>query len=308
MTPRLIIAAFSMTLSGVALAQTQSVPATVLQTPQAAEEHARIVEQHAQEMARAAEAHADNAHRVAELAEVQALRIRASFDDAEPGEKLAYLGVVVDTIDRSLGDHLDLPRGVGLIIESVLPESAAEQAGLQKNDVLHKLDDQLLVNSEQLSTLVRINKPGETVAVSFIRKGKSETISVVLGERVVKERTINSMVFSDPATPRIETPPLPSGVRDELRWLEQREPRVIRIRPGNDRSTVRTTDDRFVVTVERVNGLITAKVEDRAGKVLFEGPLNTDEEKARLPADLKQSVDSALADLPDLGIPATSTP
>lgn len=275
MTARQMIVATSLLMSSVALAQ--DVPATT--------DEARLAEQRARQ--------------AAEIAERMERRSEYSFEvDAEPGEKLAYLGVVVNGIDRSLGDHLELPRGVGLIVDSILPDSAALKAGLQKNDVLHKLNDQLLVNPEQLATLVRIHKPGETVAMSVIRKGKSETISVVLGEREVRERSRNSMVFSIPEFPRTDTPPLPPGVRDELRWLEQREPRIIRIRPGGDRSTVRTTDDRFVVLIERVNGEITAKVQDRAGKTLFEGPLNTDEDKAKLPADLKQSVEAAIADLP----------
>jgi hypothetical protein len=144
--------------------------------------------------------------------------------------------------------------------------------------------------------------------MTVIRKGKSETISVVLGEREVRERSVKSTVFSLPEFPRVETPPLPPGVRDELRWLEQREPRIIRVRPGGDRATVRTTDDRFVVLLERANGEVTAKVQDRAGKTLFEGPLNTDEEKAMLPEDLKKSVESALADLPGADAAAPSTP
>ena len=155
---------------------------------------------------------------------------------------------------------------------------------------------------------MRIHKPGETVVVSFIRKGKAETVSVVLGEREVRERTINSMTFSVPEMPRVETPPLPPGMRNELRWLEQREPRIIRIRPGSDRATVRNTDERYVIVIERENGRINAKVEDRSGKVLFEGPLDSDEDKSKLPAELKQSVEPALTDLPVSDAPAPAAP
>ena len=56
----------------------------------------------------------------------------------------------------------------------------AGQAGLLGHDVLHKLDDQLLINRAQLAVLVRTYKPDYEIKITVIRKGLSRTIQATL--------------------------------------------------------------------------------------------------------------------------------
>jgi hypothetical protein len=102
----------------------------------------------------------------------------------EPGplEKGAYLGVSAVSVDEALGSQLGLPAGVGLRIEYVDPESPAN-GKLQLHDVLHKLDDQLLVNQPQLAALIRSHQAGETVNLAILRAGKSQSVAVTLAEK-----------------------------------------------------------------------------------------------------------------------------
>ena len=67
-------------------------------------------------------------------------------------------------------------------MEQVAPGSPAEDAGLKLYDVLLKFDDQLLINPEQLKTLVRMRNPGERVSLSILRQSKPVTLSVELIE------------------------------------------------------------------------------------------------------------------------------
>ena len=48
---------------------------------------------------------------------------------------------------------------MGLVVEFVADKSPATEAGLKPEDVLEKLNDQLLVNSEQLAVLVIFERP-----------------------------------------------------------------------------------------------------------------------------------------------------
>ena len=57
----------------------------------------------------------------------------------------------------------------------------AAKAGLQKNDVLVKLDDQLLTNPNQLKSLVAAKKDGATVKLTYFRRGQQATLEVKLG-------------------------------------------------------------------------------------------------------------------------------
>src|SRR5438132_1455211 len=60
---------------------------------------------------------------------------------------VTFLGVVAREASPEVSRQLDLPEGTGMVVELVVPDSAAAKAGIQKYDILTKLDDQLLINS-----------------------------------------------------------------------------------------------------------------------------------------------------------------
>lgn len=95
----------------------------------------------------------------------------------------AFLGVSASAAPDELRQRLQLPAGIGLVVGSVEPRSPAERAGLKPHDLLHKLNDQLLVNVEQLTVLVRTFKPGQEVKLTILRGGRSTELSARLGER-----------------------------------------------------------------------------------------------------------------------------
>ncbi len=94
--------------------------------------------------------------------------------------KKTMLGVHVSKVSQALRKHLKLPEGVGLIVEHVVDGSAAAKSGLQPYDVLHKFEDQLLINHEQLAALVNIHGPKSKVAFTVIRNGASSRIEAIL--------------------------------------------------------------------------------------------------------------------------------
>lgn len=108
--------------------------------------------------------------------------VRRGPGGPEALERGAYLGISSVAVDEALGSQLGLPRGVGLRVEYIDPDSPANGA-LQRHDVLHKLDDQILVNLTQLAVLVRLHQPGEAVSLTFLRGGKSQTATVQLAEK-----------------------------------------------------------------------------------------------------------------------------
>ena len=98
-------------------------------------------------------------------------------------EKAAYLGVVTAPVTAALREQLKLKPGVGLVVESVQKDSPAEAAGIKQYDVMDKLDDQWLINSQQLAVLVRMHTPGDQIAVSVVRQGQPQTINAKLVEK-----------------------------------------------------------------------------------------------------------------------------
>ena len=71
----------------------------------------------------------------------------------------------------------------GAQITDVVDGSAAEKAGLKEGDVITKVGDKTITNPESLSKAVKTFKANQEVNITYLRDGKSKTISVKLGER-----------------------------------------------------------------------------------------------------------------------------
>lgn len=74
------------------------------------------------------------------------------------------------------------PEG-GLNVDKVGRESPAEKAGLKKGDVLLKMDGVDLTTKEQFQDLLKEKAPDDRVALELLRDGKTETLTLRLGER-----------------------------------------------------------------------------------------------------------------------------
>lgn len=99
------------------------------------------------------------------------------------GERKTWLGVLADDVGDEVRAQLPIAEGTGLLIRSVSPASPAAEAGVLKNDVLVKFDDQILTNADQLRALVGTKKEGDTVKLTYLRRGKEATADVKLGGR-----------------------------------------------------------------------------------------------------------------------------
>jgi hypothetical protein len=106
----------------------------------------------------------------------------SSFAFSQSDTDYAYLGVHTSRLDQGLSHQLGLPPGAHLRIDRVAQGSPAENAGLKLYDILLKLDDQLLINPDQLKTLVQMRNPGERISLSVLRQSKPITVSVELLE------------------------------------------------------------------------------------------------------------------------------
>jgi hypothetical protein len=107
---------------------------------------------------------------------------------ANPEAKLqAYSGVNVTSMYTRFREQelkTEIPEGIGVIVGFVDPEGPAANK-LQEKDVLTRLDDQMLVNSEQFRALISTRKPGDTVKLVRVRGDEIDTVDVTLGGRPV---------------------------------------------------------------------------------------------------------------------------
>lgn len=89
-----------------------------------------------------------------------------------PEKGKGFLGI--GTAPRSEG---------GLKVEKVGRESPAEKAGLKPGDVLLRMDGVELDTKERFQDLLKEKAPDDRVALELLRDGKTETLTLRLGER-----------------------------------------------------------------------------------------------------------------------------
>jgi 2-alkenal reductase len=101
-----------------------------------------------------------------------------------------FLGVSYLPIDGSLAAELSLPVQSGALIQSsrqgqpaVQPGTAAAKAGLREGDIITAIDNKQLDGSTSLRQLLLLHKPGDSVTLSVLRDGKTNSVQVTLGER-----------------------------------------------------------------------------------------------------------------------------
>jgi hypothetical protein len=87
-----------------------------------------------------------------------------------------WAGLTTARAPAVLRQQLSLEHGAGLIVEEVSPGSAAEKAGLKQHDVLVSLDEQLLVLPEQLVTLLEEWGDDAPLECRVVRGGKSTKV------------------------------------------------------------------------------------------------------------------------------------
>jgi S1-C subfamily serine protease len=98
----------------------------------------------------------------------------------EPAKVATWLGVGTEEPSEDVRAQLPILSGTGLLVRAVPADGPAAKAGLEKNDILIRFDDQILTNPEQLRVLVRTKKDGDTVHLAYVRKGREAAAEVRL--------------------------------------------------------------------------------------------------------------------------------
>ncbi|MBI3951118.1 MAG: PDZ domain-containing protein, partial [Acidobacteria bacterium] len=102
--------------------------------------------------------------------------IRVWFDGG------SFLGVQVDEVMPEVVRRLGLREERGALITSVVPDSPAAKAGLQKGDVVVRWNGTPVESAIQLRRHIRETPAGRTIRLEILRNGQEQEISVTLGK------------------------------------------------------------------------------------------------------------------------------
>ncbi|BAL25728.1 DegQ family serine endoprotease [Azoarcus sp. KH32C] len=93
------------------------------------------------------------------------------------------MGVAIQDVNQALAESFGLDSARGALISSVESGSPAAKAGLEAGDVILKIDGQPVASSAELPPKVAAVAPGKTVKLEVWRKGKTENVTVTVGEQ-----------------------------------------------------------------------------------------------------------------------------
>jgi len=93
-----------------------------------------------------------------------------------------WLGVVIQGIDKDLADAMDLESSKGVLVSDVTKDSPAEKGGIERGDVVTKLNGEEISSTGQLRNLVASSGAGAKVTITVIRDDEPRKFTLTLGE------------------------------------------------------------------------------------------------------------------------------
>jgi hypothetical protein len=240
---------------------------------------------------------------------------------------MIYLGVETSQVPDVVSEQLGLAKGLGLVVEYVEPNSPAASAGIQQNDILKMLNDQILIEPSQLRKLLQTLSEGTDVTLTILRKGKEQKITAKLAKKEVPQR--HSLMpggnhdwhwdFDETGDLGEQMQDLKEQLKEQLgdtrgivrgavmqahdaarraREDARRAAREIHIL-SRDNGALKATnidlgnaqivlsDDKGELRLENVDGKKLLTIKDPQGKLVFSGPVETQEDLDKLPADAR---------------------
>ena len=92
-----------------------------------------------------------------------------------------YIGVSVLTVSDETQKY-GLPGGAS--VQSITKDSPAEEAGLQVNDIITKVNDTEVASSTELVKIVRAANPGDELKLTVYRQGETLELTITVGRQI----------------------------------------------------------------------------------------------------------------------------
>ena len=109
----------------------------------------------------------------------------------------AVLGVSMGDITDKLAKEKNLKTMEGAYVAEVVENSAAEKAGIKKEDVIIKVNDVKVKSAAQLQEQIGRYSPGDKVSITVLRDNKEVTVSAVLKNRQGNTGVVSGDVKTD---------------------------------------------------------------------------------------------------------------
>lgn len=111
------------------------------------------------------------------------IQIASSLVSPKGVGQSAYLGAESAAINSEMARYLKVNEGSGVHITAVTPDSPAEKAGLQVDDVILELQGRKVQDPNQMNDEISALPAGRTITLGIWRSGEHKDVQVTLGDR-----------------------------------------------------------------------------------------------------------------------------
>ena len=122
------------------------------------------------------------------------------------------LGIFPDTLSAEAAERLGVPLKKGMLIGGVVDGMGAQVAGLEKGDVITRLDEAKIADWASLQAALAAHRAGDQLAVTYYRGAEKATTVMTLSTRPIEE---------PPATPAALAEAFGAAEDDFRRRLEE---------------------------------------------------------------------------------------
>ncbi|GAI30669.1 unnamed protein product, partial [marine sediment metagenome] len=119
-------------------------------------------------------------------------KVKKDITDIKISGRIIYpfLGIRYVLINKALAEENNLSVDYGALIirgdnsnePAIIPNSVADEAGLQENDIILELNGIKVDQKNTLAKLILKYKPGDGITLKILREEKEIIIGIVLGE------------------------------------------------------------------------------------------------------------------------------
>ncbi len=126
--------------------------------------------------------------------------VRAEIDQLKSTGEVAhaYLGISGATITPDLARAVNLPVKEGVLVQEVVPDSAADKAGVEGGstsatiegaqaklggDIITEVDGKKVASMDEIVEVINESDPGDELELTILRDGETKTATATLGDR-----------------------------------------------------------------------------------------------------------------------------
>ena len=95
--------------------------------------------------------------------------------------------------EKEKGNEVDLGTMEGIYVAEIVPESAAEDAGLKKGDVITQIDGQKVTQFGELTGIIAQKRPGDKIKVTYLRDKKKKEVELTLKNEQGNTKVVKSI-------------------------------------------------------------------------------------------------------------------